>query len=353
MNRQNKIVVGISIGDLNGIGSEIILKTFQDSRILDFCTPVIFSSVKLMSFFKKTYGLELNLHGIDDLESIIHNKINVYNVWKEPVEINFGKEDKKAGEYAISSLRAAVEALKKDKVDVLVTAPIHKSNVQSETFNFPGHTDYLSEELEGESLMLMLSEDLRVGLLTDHIAVKDVAANITSELIEKKINTINKTLIQDFGIDKPKIAVMGINPHIGDNGVIGDEDDKIMTPTLDSLRNKGKMVFGPYAADGFFGSRNYKNFDAVIAAYHDQGLIPFKTLSFGSGVNYTAGLAKIRTSPDHGTAFDVAGKNMANPDSFKEAVFNAIKIYKTRAEYLEISKNPLQTNRRKSQLKKK
>ena len=353
MNRQNKIVVGISIGDLNGIGSEIILKTFQDSRMLDFCTPVIFSSVKMMSFFKKAYELELNLHGIDDLDKIIHNKINVFNVWKEPVEINFGKEDKKAGEYAISSLRAAVEALKNGQVDVLVTAPIHKSNVQSESFNFPGHTDYLSEELEGESLMLMLSEDLRVGLLTDHIAVKDVAANITRELIEKKINTINNALMQDFGVDKPKIAVLGINPHVGDNGVIGHEDDEIVIPTLDNLRNNGKLVFGPYAADGFFGSRNYKNFDAVVAAYHDQGLIPFKTLSFGSGVNYTAGLNRIRTSPDHGTAFDVAGKNIANPDSFKEAVFNAIKIFKTREEYLEISKNPLQTNRKKPQLKKK
>lgn len=353
MNKQNKIVVGISIGDLHGIGSEIILKTFEDSRMLDFCTPVIFSSVKMMSFFKKTYELELSLHGIDELDKIIHNKINVYNVWKEPVEINFGKEDKKAGEYAISSLRAAVEALKKEQIDVLVTAPIHKSNVQSESFNFPGHTDYLAKELDGESLMLMLSEDLRVGLLTDHIAVKDVASNITRELIERKINIINHTLIQDFGIDKPKIAVLGINPHVGDNGVIGNEDDDIVVPTLDNLLNNGTLVFGPYAADGFFGSRNYKNFDAVVAAYHDQGLIPFKTLSFGTGVNYTAGLSKIRTSPDHGTAFDVAGKNIANAESFKEAVFSAIKIFKTREEYLEISKNPLETNRRKSQLKKK
>lgn len=353
MNRQNKIVVGISIGDLNGIGSEIILKTFEDSRMLDFCTPVIFSSVKLMSFFKKTYELELSLHGIDELDKIVHNKINVYNVWKDPVEIHFGKEDKKAGEYAISSLRAAVEALKKGQVDVLVTAPIHKSNVQSESFNFPGHTDYLAKELDGESLMLMLSEGLRVGLLTDHIAVKDVASNITRELIEKKISIINDTLVQDFGIDKPKIAVLGINPHVGDNGVIGYEDDDIVVPTLDNLRNNGTLVFGPYAADGFFGSRNYKNFDAVVAAYHDQGLIPFKTLSFGTGVNYTAGLSKIRTSPDHGTAFDVAGKNVADPESFKEAVFSAIKIFKTREEYLEISKNPLETNRRKPQLKKK
>jgi len=353
MDRENKVVVGISIGDLNGIGSEIVLKTFQDSRMLDFCTPVIFASVKLMSFFKKAYELEINLHGIDNLENIIPNKINVLNVWKEPVEVCFGKEDKKIGAYAISSLTAAVSALKENQIDVLVTAPIHKSNVQSESFNFPGHTDYLAKELEGDSLMLMISEGLRVGLLTDHIAVKDISTNITRELIEKKINTIHRTLIQDFGIDKPKIAVLGVNPHVGDNGVIGDEDDKIVIPTLDNLRRNGKLVFGPYAADGFFGSGNYKNFDVIVASYHDQGLIPFKTLSFGSGVNYTAGLSRIRTSPDHGTAFDVAGKNMANPDSFKEAVFSAIKIYRTRKEFLEISKNPLQTNRRNPLLKKK
>ena len=199
-------------------------------------------------------------------------------------------------------------------IDVLVTAPINKSNVQSEAFNFPGHTDYLAKELGGESLMLLISDELRVGLLTDHVAVKDVSENITRELIEKKINTIHKTLIQDFAISKPKIAVLGLNPHNGDHGVIGTEDDEILEPTLTNLRNNGKMVFGPYAADSFFGSGNYKNFDVVIASYHDQGLVPFKTLAFGSGVNYTAGLSKIRTSPDHGTAYDVAGKNKANPE---------------------------------------
>jgi 4-hydroxythreonine-4-phosphate dehydrogenase len=211
----------------------------------------------------------------------------------------------------------------------------------------------LAKELGGESLMLMISENLRVGLLTDHVAVKDVPKTITRELIEKKINTIHKTLAQDFGIERPKIAVLSINPHVGDNGVIGDEDDTVLIPTLENLRNNGKVVYGPYAADSFFGSGNYKNFDAIIASYHDQGLVPFKTLAFGSGVNYTAGLDKIRTSPDHGTAYDVAGKNSANPDSFKEAVFSAIQIYKTRNEIEEFSKNPLQTNKRKSYSKKK
>jgi 4-hydroxythreonine-4-phosphate dehydrogenase len=234
--------------------------------------------------------------------------------------------------------------LKNGEIDVLVTAPINKSNVQSESFNFPGHTDYLAQELEGNSLMLMISNSLRVGLLTDHVALKDIASHITTELIENKIQTIHDSLIKDFGIIKPKIAVLGINPHNGDNGVIGDEDDTIMIPTLEKIRTKGKLVYGPYAADSFFGSRNYKQFDAVIASYHDQGLIPFKTLSFGNGVNYTAGLNKIRTSPDHGTAFDLAGKNLANHESFREAVYKAIEIFKKRNEYSEISENPLKVS---------
>ncbi|GHC44077.1 4-hydroxythreonine-4-phosphate dehydrogenase PdxA [Ulvibacter litoralis] len=352
MSKRDKIIVGISIGDLNGIGSEIVLKTFQDVRMLEFCTPVIFASVKLLSYFKKEYNLDVNLHGIDRLSDVVHKKINVLNVWKEPVSINFGKEDTEIGAYAIKSLTAAVSALKTSEIDVLVTAPINKSNIQSETFNFPGHTDYLAQELEGDSLMLMISETMRVGLLTDHVAVKDISKTITRELIDKKINTINQSLIQDFGIEKPKIAVLGINPHNGDNGVIGNEDDTVLKPALDNIRNNGKVVFGPYAADSFFGSGNYKNFDAIIASYHDQGLVPFKTLAFGSGVNYTAGLNKVRTSPDHGTAYDIAGKNIANYDSFKEAVYSAIKIFETREEYLEISKNPLKISRKKGYVKK-
>ena len=353
MAKKEKIIVGISIGDLNGIGSEIVLKTFQDSRMLEFCTPVIFASVKLMSYFKKVYDLDISLHGIDSLDKIAHKKVNVLNVWQEHVDINFGKEDKKIGEYAIKSLKSAVSALKNKEIEVLVTAPINKSNIQSEAFNFPGHTNYLAQELKGDSLMLMISDTLRVGLLTDHVAVKDVANNITSEVIEKKINTIYNSLIQDFGIRKPKIAVLGINPHTGDNGVIGNEDDTVLRPSLEILRKNDKLVFGPYAADSFFGSGNYKNFDAIIASYHDQGLVPFKTLAFGKGVNYTAGLNRVRTSPDHGTAYDVAGKNEANYESFKEAVFAAIKIYKKRKEYKKISKNPLKTNPKKSFSKKK
>jgi 4-hydroxythreonine-4-phosphate dehydrogenase len=352
MGKNEKIIVGISIGDYNGIGSEVILKTFQDSRMLEFCTPVIFASVKLMSFFKKEYDMDINFHGIDKIEDVIHKKINVLNVWKEPIEVNFGKEEAKAGEFAISSLKASVEALKNEDIDVLVTAPINKSNVQSKTFSFPGHTDYLAKELEGNSLMFMISEELKVGLLTDHVAVKDVPGNITRELIEKKINTIHKTLIEDFGIIKPKIAVLGINPHTGDNGVIGDEDDTVLRPTLENIRNNGKIILGPYAADSFFGSGNYKNFDAVVASYHDQGLIPFKTLAFGQGVNFTAGLSKIRTSPDHGTAYEIAGKNQANESSFKEAVFAALQIYKNRDEHQLYAQNPLKITAKKEYSKK-
>lgn len=341
MEKQKKIVVGISIGDLNGIGSEIVLKTLQDSRILDFFTPVIFASQKLMLHFSKVFGLDCSLHGINNLNAISHNKINVFNVWNESVEISFGEEDAKIGSYAIKSLKSAVTALKDNKIDVLVTAPINKSNIQSDEFNFPGHTNFLDQEIEGDSLMLMISKKLRVGLLTDHVAVKDISQAITKELIKNKLNTIHKTLIQDFGIIKPKIAVLGINPHNGDHGVIGSEDDSVLRPTLDNLHKNGMLVYGPYAADSFFGSGNYEKFDAIIASYHDQGLIPFKTLSFGLGVNFTAGLNRIRTSPDHGTGFDIAGKNIANNESFKEAVFSAINIFKKRRDYQEASKCPL------------
>jgi len=273
--------------------------------------------------------------------------VNVVNVWRENVDIEFGKESLKAGEYSIKSLEAATNALKEGTIDALVTAPINKHNIQSEKFNFPGHTDYLENQLEGESLMFMVTDSLKVGLLTDHVPLKDISTKINPELIEKKINIIYNTLLQDFGITKPKIAVLGINPHTGDNGVIGNEDDEILKPTLAKIKEQGKLVFGPYAADSFFGSNKFKSFDAILATYHDQGLIPFKTLSFGQGVNYTAGLSRVRTSPDHGTAYEIAGKGIADISSFKEAIFTAIHVTKKRREYLELSKNPLQKGPKK------
>ena len=343
MKKAENIIVGISIGDLNGIGSEVVLKTFEDARMLELCTPVIFANVKLLSFVKKSFQSTSLLHGIDKLDQIIPGKINVLNVWREGVDLNLGVNDAKAGEYAIKSFVAATKALKDGLVDVLVTAPINKYNIQSEEFKFPGHTDYLDQELEGNALMLMVQDNLRVGLLTDHIPLSEVASHLTEELIKRKIETVKQSLIQDFSINKPKIAVLGLNPHCGDGGVIGTEDDLIIKPTLKKIFDKGTLVFGPFAADGFFGSNQYEKYDAIIAVYHDQGLIPFKTLSFGNGVNYTAGLNKIRTSPDHGTAYDIAGKGVADFNSFKEAVYLAIDIFHSRNQYAEISVKPLKT----------
>ena len=339
--KAENIIVGISIGDLNGIGSEVILKTFEDTRMLELCTPVIFANVKIVSFLKKELKLDVAIHGIDKVEQLVVGKINVLNVWREGVNLEFGKNDDVVGGYAIKSFVAATKALKEGLVDVLVTAPINKYNIQSEEFKFPGHTDYLDKELEGDALMLMVHDDLRVGLLTDHVPVNEVAKHLNEKLISSKIKTIIQTLKQDFEIEKPKVAVLGLNPHSGDNGVIGQEEEKIIKPALKKLFEAGNMVFGPFSADGFFGSAQYEKYDAVIATYHDQGLIPFKTLSFGNGVNYTAGLNKIRTSPDHGTAYEIAGKGVANHESFKEAVYLAIDIFKKRNDYQELIKNPL------------
>jgi len=341
MKKAENIIVGISIGDLNGIGSEIVLKTFEDSRMLELCTPVIFANVKIISFIKKNFELTAQLHGIDKIDQLVLGKINVLNVWKEGVDINFGKSDDNVGKYAIKSFVAATNALKENQIDVLVTAPINKYNIQSEEFNFPGHTDYLDKQLEGEALMFMIQDNLRVGLLTDHLPINEVSKHLNEELINRKVRTINESLIKDFKIRKPKIAVLGLNPHAGDNGVIGKEDDEIIKPSVKKLFDEGIMAFGPFSADGFFGNSLYEKYDAVIAIYHDQGLIPFKTLSFGQGVNYTAGLNKIRTSPDHGTAFEIAGKGVADYNSFKEAVYLAIDIYNSRIEHQELLKNPL------------
>lgn len=348
MKRAENIIVGISIGDLNGIGSEVVLKTFEDSRMLEFCTPVIFANVKTMSFVKKGLNATLALHGIDKLEQLVPGKINVLNLWRESVELKPGVNDEKIGSYAIKSFVAATEALKEGLVDVLVTAPINKYNIQSEEFKFPGHTDYLNQELEGDALMMMVQGNLRVGLLTDHLPLSEVTQALTESLIIKKIETIKKSLIQDFGIFKPKIAVLGLNPHCGDGGVIGKEDDVVLKPAIEKLFRKGTMVFGPFSADGFFGSAQYEKYDAIVATYHDQGLIPFKTLSFGNGVNYTAGLNKVRTSPDHGTAYDIAGKGIADYNSFKEALYLALDVFKSREEYAENTKNPLKTKEKQS-----
>lgn len=341
MDKTDKIVVGISIGDLNGIGIEVILKTFQDKRMLEFCTPVLFGATKVVSYHKKALNLEVSVHGITNIDQINPNKINVLNIWKEEVKIDLGKATKESGTYAAKSLEAATNHLKENKVDVLITAPINKENIQSDSFNYPGHTEYLEANLEGKSLMILLTDELRIGLITGHIPIAKVAETITPELIKEKVDTMHESLKRDFGIVKPKIAVLSLNPHCGDNGVIGKEDDEIIKPTVQEIAASGKLVFGPYAADGFFGSKTYKQFDGVLATYHDQGLAPFKALSFGKGVNFTAGLNRIRTSPDHGTGYDIAGKNLANSSSFTEALFTALQVFNCRNDYKEITKNPL------------
>lgn len=346
MKKEENIIVGISVGDLNGIGPEIILKCYEDPRSLELNTPVIFASAKTMQFFKNHMNSKINFFNIDSPAQIVHGKFNVVNVWTEPVKIEFGITDKKIGEYAIKSLQAATKALKDGLIDVLVTAPINKNNIQSDTFNFPGHTDYLAKALNGKSLMFMVSDDLRVGLLTDHVPLKDASNAITEDLIKEKIATVIKSLKQDFGIRKPKVAVLAINPHAGDNGVIGNEDDTVLKPSLEKIKADGHLVYGPYSADSFFGSNNYKNFDAIIASYHDQGLIPFKTIAFGQGVNYTAGLAKVRTSPDHGTAYEIAGKAIADEGSMKQAIHTAIQIFRNRENFEEYSKNALKKGSR-------
>jgi 4-hydroxythreonine-4-phosphate dehydrogenase len=341
VDKTDKIIVGISIGDLNGIGIEVILKTFEDKRMLDFCTPVLFGSVKVISHHKNVLELEVPLHGIAAINQINHSKINVLNIWKEDVAVALGQATKISGKYAAKSLEEAVKHLKEHSIDVLLTAPINKETIQSESFNFPGHTEYLAANLEGKGLMMLMTSQLRIGLITGHIPISKVSDAITPALIREKVKTMHASLKEDFGISKPKIAVLALNPHCGDKGVIGKEDDEIIRPTVAAIAETGVLVFGPYAADGFFGSETYKQFDGVLATYHDQGLAPFKALSFGSGVNFTAGLNAIRTSPDHGTGFDIAGKNKANATSFKEALFAAIEIYKTRKEYKELTKNPL------------
>lgn len=349
MSKDAKIIVGISIGDLNGIGGEVILKALEDTQILDLCTPVIFASARVLTLNKRAIKSKANFHGIESLDKIVHQKINVLNLWKDQPDINFGKQDKALGKYAVSSLETATKALKENKIDVLVTAPIDKWNIQSEEFNFPGHTDYLAKELGGKSLMLLVSDNLRVGLLTDHVPISDVTSYITPELIRQKVALMADALLQDFGIRKPKIAVLGLNPHSGDRGIIGKEDDEIILPTLKAIREEeGILAFGPYAADSFFGSNNYSAFDGILACYHDQGLVAFKTLSFGTGVNFTAGLNRIRTSPDHGTAYDIAGKGVANPESFLKAIFLAIDVYRKRKEYKNISKNTLNARTRRN-----
>ncbi|MES2681090.1 MAG: 4-hydroxythreonine-4-phosphate dehydrogenase PdxA [Bacteroidota bacterium] len=338
----NKIIVGISQGDINGIGLEVVLKTLMEPTIAEICTPVLFSSQKTVSYYRKVLGLEeFSFNPMRDFTQLNTKKVNVFICYEEEVNIEMGKATDTGGKYAFLSLEHAVKALSEKQIDVLVTAPINKRNIQSEQFQFVGHTEYLGAKFEGDPLMLLCNDaGLRVAVVTGHIPVKDVSSKLSSELISKKISQLHESLIKDFGVRKPKIAVLGLNPHAGDNGAIGDEDRDIIIPAIEKTKVKG-LIYGPYSADAFFGSGAYSQFDGVLAMYHDQGLIPFKTLSFGEGVNFTAGLNVVRTSPDHGTAYDIAGKNSADEQSFKKAVYAAVDIFKSRKLYEEITENPL------------
>jgi 4-hydroxythreonine-4-phosphate dehydrogenase len=298
--------------------------------LLKSFTSIIYASAKVINFLNNHFKYLINFNEINHVGQALPYEINVLNVWTEDIEIKFGEPTKESGKYAVLSLQSSVKDLRLNLIDVLVTLPINKHNIQSKKFNFPGHTDYISNELKGESLMFMVSKELKVGLLTDHVPINKVSSLINESLISKKINIIINSLRIDFGISKPKVAVLGVNPHTGDNGVIGIEDDTIIRPAIDNLKKSGNLIFGPYSADSFFGSKQYQNYDAIVASYHDQGLIPFKTLTFGKGVNFTAGLDRIRTSPDHGTAYEIAGKGIANPKSFEEAILTAIMIYRNR-----------------------
>lgn len=346
IDKDQKPVIGITIGDPNGIGMEVILKTLVDNRMHQICTPVIYGSSKIISFYRKTLNIaEFNYNSVKNAEGILHKKLNVINCWEDEVKLEPGLNTEAGGKYAFLSLEHATQDLLDNKIDALVTAPINKENIQKSGFKFAGHTEYLADKCKATGhLMFMVSEGLKVAVVTGHVALKDIPAGLSPEKIIQKLNLMNQSLKEDFGIVKPRIAVLGLNPHASDNGIMGTEERDIIIPAINKAKEAGLFVYGPYAADGFFASTVIKEFDAVLAMYHDQGLVPFKALAFDSGVNYTAGLPIVRTSPDHGTAYDIAGKNLANEGSFRHAVYTAIDILAKRAEYKELNANPLQSN---------
>ena len=337
-----KPVIGFTCGDLNGIGLELIIKSLSDSRILDFMVPVVFANNKTINFYRK--GLpEFNLTFavLNDLSKLNPKQVNVFNCWEEEVEITPGELTATGGKYALISLEKAVEALKNKTIDGIVTAPIHKKNIQSEAFNFSGHTPYLQHAFGNtENLMLLVADNIRMALVTEHLTIGDIAKHITKDKIKQKLAILHSSLQKDFGIDKPRIAVLALNPHAGDEGLIGKEEIDIIKPAIKESK-QNILVFGPYSADAFFARGAHEKFDGVLAMYHDQGLIPFKSLAFGEGVNFTAGLPIVRTSPDHGTAFDIAGKNKADASSFTASIFECVRIIHARQGYHDMRLNPL------------
>ena len=341
---ENKIRLGITQGDLNGVGYEVIIKTFSDARMFEQCTPILYGSTKVASYHKKLLDQQyqdLNFNAIHEVSQAVDKRFNVINLTPDEVKIDIGKSTDIAGKLSRMALERACEDLKKVHLDVLVTAPINKKNIQSPEFDFPGHTEYLSHKFGSESLMMMVCDRIRIGIVTNHLALKDVPAAITHERLLSKIQLMHESLRRDFGIPMPKIAVLALDPHAGDNGVIGTQDMDVLKPAIDEAFKNGILAYGPFPSDGFFGSAEFNRFDGCIALYHDQGLIPFKLMSFTTGVNYTAGLPIIRTSPAHGTGYDIAGKDKASEQSFRNAVYLACNILRNRKEYAELTKDPL------------
>jgi 4-hydroxythreonine-4-phosphate dehydrogenase len=331
---QQKPRIGITLGDMNGIGPEVIIKALADSRITAMATPVIYGSSKVISFYKKLLNIEeFNYSQVKSRGQFAFKSINVVNVWEDALEVVPGKPSKESGRASFLALRQACEEMRDGMIDALVTAPIDKNAAHHDEFPFKGHTAYLTQFFgSADSLMFMVSDNLRIGVVTDHVTIAEVTPLITKERLESKLKLMDQSLRKDFGINKPRIAVLGLNPHAGDGGLIGKEDDQIIKPVVQEQRNKGRLVFGPFPADGFFGTSQYTKYDGILAMYHDQGLVPFKAIAFESGVNFTAGLPVVRTSPDHGTAFSIAGKNQANESSLREAIYRACDILKQRGE---------------------
>ncbi|MCK5820717.1 MAG: 4-hydroxythreonine-4-phosphate dehydrogenase PdxA [Bacteroidales bacterium] len=342
---KNKIKVGITQGDINGVSYEVIIKTLSDSRIMDFCTPIVYGSPKVLAYHRKAINVDnFSLTGIVEAREASFNKGYIINCHDDNIRVELGKPTPYCGEAAYQALEIAVKDLSEHQIDVLVTAPINKHTIQQKDFKFPGHTEYLQDRFNAEeTLMLMVAPDIRIGVVTGHIALADVPAALTEELLLKKLRLMVESLKNDFNIHKPRIAVLGLNPHAGDQGLLGNEEVEVIMPAMDKARDEGIMVLGPFAADGLFGSGQYSKFDGILAMYHDQGLAPFKALSFDQGVNYTAGLPVVRTSPVHGTAYEIAGQGVANPASFREALYLACDIFKTRKMNKELQKNAMVT----------
>lgn len=343
--KNHKIRIGISQGDINGISYEVILKTLYDTRIYETCIPILYGSAKVVAYHRKTLNLgTFNFNAIHSADEATDKRANLINCLDDNVRVELGKSTVQAGEASILSLQAAIKDLKDNKIDALVTGPINKNNIQSENFHFPGHTEYLMSEFNSkDGLMIMVSDVVKVALVTGHIPLSQVSQAVTIDAIMSKLRMLNKSLLTDFGIRRPKIAVLSLNPHAGDTGLLGNEEIEVIIPAIEKAKQEGIVAVGPYAADGFFGSSNFTKFDAVLAMYHDQGLTPFKTLVFEDGVNFTAGLPIIRTSPAHGTAYDLVGKDEASEASFRQAMYLACDVYKNRKEYAQLTSNPMKS----------